>query len=133
MSVQEVTRAFRQAAVTQRQYTRWRAECACTRAMHRQYEQRHARLDRIVVIDGSSFRWEGLGNSATRWMGLLRWGYATERAVFLRITRECRRAAGRPNDRTCHLDFGDYFVGWGGVDWHWQGEQETRQNVFFRK
>eukprot|EP00966_Prymnesium_polylepis_P239902 5547489-Prymnesium_polylepis.1 len=113
-----VVESFRKAAVTQRQQRVWREQCACTRALHRDYARRHELLERLVVIDGSSFRWEGLGNSGTRWMGLLRWGFATGRAVFLRLTRECSdKAAGRPSDRTCHLDFGDYFTGWGGVDW----------------
>ena len=110
-------------------------------------------------------------------MGLLRWGFPTGRAVFLRLSRECdvaaqlpsgsepsamrarsvgrdhdlfgrragrgrgwrvrpseaarqprggRGAASRVSDRTCHLDFGTYFVGWGGVDWQWSAQQEAR-------
>ena len=107
--------AFWSAAVTRRQYAAFDAECACTKAMHAEYAQRHSSLQRVLLIDGSGFRWEGLGNSGVRWMGLLRYGYATGRATFLKLARECNpRGEG-----ACRLDVGEYFTGWGGVDWHW--------------
>ena len=104
---------FHATAAVQRQQAVFSAECGCTRALHAEYRKRHESLEKIVVLDGSRFRWEGLGNSGTRWMGLLRWGYATGRAVFLRISRE----------ETPRLDLGEYFEGWGGVDWHWAAQK----------
>lgn len=79
--------AFWSSQVVARQYAQFTAQCQCTRELHKQYAQRHASLEKIVVLDGTQFRWEGLGNSGTRWMGLLRWGYATGRAVFLHMSR----------------------------------------------
>lgn len=108
------TAAFWSSSVIRRQYAVWERECACTRAMHREYKQRHASLDRLIVLDGSTFRWEGLGNSGTRWMGLLRWGYATGRAVFLQIS---------PLSHPVRLDPGEYFIGWNQVDWHWGAQR----------
>ena len=68
-------------------------------------------------------------------MGLMRWGLSTGRATFLRLTQDCSHAnhreahhpsSGRPSDATCHLDPGDYFTGWGGVDWRWSVATERR-------
>lgn len=87
---------------------------------------RHRRLHRALVLDGSAFRWEGLGNSGTRWMGLLRWGHATGRAAFLRTAAACEGPG-----HTCRLDIGDYFRGRAGVDWHWGGEAEARASATF--
>lgn len=111
-------RAFRSARATRRQNRAFREQCGCTRALHREYATRYETPSRVLVIDGSGFRWEGLGNSMTRWVGLLRWGFATGRAVFLHLTEECATDKP-PSDTTCHLDIGDYFSGWGGVQWHW--------------
>ena len=114
--------AFWSSAVMRRQQAMFASECGCTRALHAEYARRHATLDRIVVLDGTGFRWEGLGNSGTRWMGLLRWGYATGRATFLRIARDEQR-----------LDIGEYFVGWKGVDWFWAAQQAAvRQRLLAR-
>ena len=104
--------AFWSSAVIRRQHAVFSEECGCTPALHQEDKRRHSTLERMVVLDGSHFRWEGLGNSGTRWMGLLRWGYATGRATFLRIARDETR-----------LDIGDYFVGWGGVDWNWASQR----------
>ena len=79
---------FFAAPVIARQYAVWEREGGCTRALHKEYAQRHKSLERLIVLDGTTFRWEGLGNSGTRWMGLLRWGYATGRATFVQISRE---------------------------------------------
>ena len=111
----EVEAAFWKSRVVQRQINVYEKECGCTRAMMRLQGTEHARLRRVVVIDGSLFRWEGLGNSGVRWMGLLRWGYSTGRATFLRLNRDCSTAGhfeahhpsqGRPSDSKCHLDLG---------------------------
>lgn len=95
--------------VVRRQYAKFDAECACTKLVHKEYARRYKRLDRVIVLDGSRFRWEGLGNSGVRWMGLLRWGYATGRAPFLRIARD-----------ESTMELGDYFSGYGGADWNWR-------------
>ena len=103
--------AFRSTAVVRRQDAAFARECACTRALHADYAQR---TDRALILDGTGFRWEGLGNSGTRWMGLLRFGYATGRATYLRMSRE--------DDEQARLDIGEYFVGWGDVDWAWRSQ-----------
>ena len=116
------TAAFWSSSVIRRQYDIFQKECECTRALHAEYAQRHQSLDRLIVIDGSKFRWEGLGNSGTRWMGLLRWGYATGRAVFLKIAKDETR-----------MDIGDYFVGYGGVDWNWASQRAAiRRKLYAR-
>ena len=115
---------FARAAVTRRQLAAFETECDCTRKLHAKYARQHAELSAALVLDGSGFRWEGLGNSGTRWMGLLRFGHATGRATFLKVTNRCASAemhrGRRKGERKCHIDFGTYFVGWGGVDWQWR-------------
>lgn len=108
MSSSSTEAAFWSSAVIKRQYARFHEECKCTKLLHADYAQRLTNLERVVMIDGTGFRWEGLGNSGTRWMGLLRWGYATGRATFLRIARD---------ERT--MELGEFFTGWDGVDWNW--------------
>ena len=114
-----VETSFWSAAVTRRQYAKFDAECSCTKLMHREYARRHSSLARVVVIDGTTFRWEGLGNSGTRWMGLLRWGYATGRAPFLKIAHDART-----------MELGDYFTGWGKVDWNWASNAPAVRQAF---
>ncbi|EOD05398.1 hypothetical protein EMIHUDRAFT_433182 [Emiliania huxleyi CCMP1516] len=106
-----INRSFWNSAVVKRQVAAFDRECECTRALHADYAQR---LDRVLILDGTGFRWEGLGNSGTRWMGLLRFGFATGRATYLQLSRE--------DDATPRLDIGDYFVGHGGVDWSWRSQ-----------
>ena len=124
--------AFR---VVRRQMAVFDAECGCTKRIFQRQASLHRSLERVTVLDGSHFRWEGLGNSGVRWMGLMRWGLSTGRATFLRLTQDCAAASrreehaatsGRPSDRTCHLDPGDYVTGWGGVDWRWGTATERR-------
>ena len=112
--------AYARAKVTQRERARFHEECTCTKALHEEYAQRHKLNDRVLVIDGGNFRWEGLGNSGTRWMGLLRWGYSTGRAVYLKTSK---------NPET-HLDLGDYFTGYGSVDWHWRSRAAEVRRQF---
>ena len=126
--------AFWAAKATRRQMAAFAASCGCTRALFAEYAERYRTRARVLVIDGSGFRWEGLGNSGVRWMGLLRFGQATGRATYLRLTQGCEHAnkfeahapaSGRPSDATCHLDLGDYFEGLGGVAWQWAGKNEA--------
>ena len=121
--------------VVRRQMAVFDAECGCTKRIFQRQASLHRSLERVTVLDGSHFRWEGLGNSGVRWMGLMRWGLSTGRATFLRLTQDCSGAgrredhaptSGRPSDRTCHLDPGDYVTGWGGVDWRWGTATERR-------
>ena len=122
-----IHRTFSALKHVRRQEAAFERECSCTRRIMHRYAQRHRSMKRIVLLDGSRFRWEGLGNSATRWMGLLRWGHATGRAAFLKISGECahheRKAPARSSSPACHLDPGSYFTGWGGVDWQWRGRR----------
>jgi hypothetical protein len=117
--------SFRQTRVIVRQEAAYSAECGCTDELMRRIGARHRRLARVLLIDGSGFRWEGLGNSGTRWMGLLRWGHATGRATFLRTGAPCDRTTSR-EPGACRLDIGAYFRGRGGVNWHWSSEAEAR-------
>ena len=126
--------AFWAAKATRRQMAAFSSSCGCTRALFAEYAERYRTRARVLVIDGSGFRWEGLGNSGVRWMGLLRFGQATGRATYLRLTQGCEHAnkfeahapaSGRPSDATCHLDLGDYFEGFGGVAWQWAGKNEA--------
>ena len=126
---------FYAARVVQRQMAVFDHECGCTKLILKEQAERHRTLARVTVLDGSHFRWEGLGNSGVRWMGLMRWALSTGRATFLRLTQDCSRAnrreahspsSGRPSDATCHLDPGEYFTGWGGVDWRWGAATERR-------
>lgn len=130
-----LTAEFNAARVVQRQAAVFDRECGCTKLILQQQAQLHASLERVTVLDGSHFRWEGLGNSGVRWMGLMRWALSTGRATYLRLTQGCAGAerkqahspsSGRPIDATCHLDPGDYFTGWGGVDWGWRAATERR-------
>ena len=127
--------------VMRRQMAQFEAECGCTRALMQLQAAEHVRLGSVIVIDGSHFRWEGLGNSGVRWMGLLRWGYSTGRATFLRLSRDCSRAdrfeahapaSGRPSDATCHLDLGEFVTGEAGVDWRWGGQREQEVRAALR-
>jgi len=112
----ELNATFHSHALIRRQYLTFDAECGCTKAMHATYSARHSAPDsRTLVIDGTTFRWEGLGNSGTRWMGLLRWGYATGRTPYLQTGRDCAAHPSLP----CRLDLGTYFTGYGGAEWHW--------------
>lgn len=113
---------FNAASLTRRQNTVFDAECQCTKAMHAEYRGRYesaATRPRTLVIDGTTFRWEGLGNSGTRWMGLLRWGFATGRQVYLQIGRDCQSPKAKAAMVPCRMDIGAYFTGYNGVDWHW--------------
>ena len=130
-----LTAEFNAARVIQRQTAVFDRECGCTKLILQKQAQLHASLERVTVLDGSHFRWEGLGNSGVRWMGLMRWALSTGRATYLRLTQDCagadrkqahRPSSGRPSDATCHLDPGDYFTGWGGVDWGWRAATERR-------
>ena len=130
-----LTAEFNAARVVQRQTAVFDRECGCTKLILQRQAQLHASLERVTVLDGSHFRWEGLGNSGVRWMGLMRWALSTGRATYLRLTQDCagadrkqahRPSSGRPSDATCHLDPGDYFTGWGGVDWGWRAATERR-------
>ena len=130
-----LTAEFNAARVVQRQTAVFDRECGCTKLILQRQAQLHASLERVTVLDGSHFRWEGLGNSGVRWMGLMRWALSTGRATYLRLTQGCAGAerkqahdpsSGRPIDATCHLDPGDYFTGWGGVDWGWRAATERR-------
>ena len=89
---------FARAAVTRRQLAAFETECDCTRKLHAKYARQHAELSAALVLDGSGFRWEGLGNSGTRWMGLLRFGHATGRATFLKVTKT-KRVRNNTHDR----------------------------------
>ncbi len=131
--VDEVERQFWSARAVRRQYAAFDAECHCTRELFSEYARWQRELSRVLVLDGSVFRWEGLGNSGTRWIGLLRYGHATRRATYLRLSQAggCGtphgRRAGRPRawlSNRCHLDLGDYFTGLSAVDWQWAGETE---------
>jgi len=113
---------FNAASLTRRQNAVFDAECQCTKAMHAEYRGRYesaATRPRTLVIDGTTFRWEGLGNSGTRWMGLLRWGFATGRQVYLQIGRDCQSPKAKAAMVPCRMDIGAYFTGYDGVDWHW--------------
>ena len=114
-----MSRAFFSSRVVLRQEAAYASECSCIDELMRRIGARHRRLNKVVVIDGTGFRWEGLGNSGTRWMGLLRWGHATDRAAFL-STGSC--GASTP----FRLDIGAYFRGKQGVGWHWGGATEAR-------
>jgi len=113
----ETNETFFSAALIQRQYRAFDADCGCTKAMHAEYRGRYVpAAPKTLVIDGTTFRWEGLGNSGTRWMGCLRWGFATGRAAYLQTgARDCTANPSTP----CRLDLGAYFTGYGGADWHW--------------
>ncbi|KAL1508730.1 hypothetical protein AB1Y20_004825 [Prymnesium parvum] len=130
MTEEDLEAAFWSTKVMRRQMAAFEAECACTRGLMAAQAREHHSLQRVLVIDGSLFRWEGLGNSGVRWMGLLRWGYSTGRATFLKLNNDCSGAdqpeehapwSGRRSDRRCHLDLGEYVTGEGGVDWWWGG------------
>eukprot|EP00315_Gephyrocapsa_oceanica_P028421 CAMPEP_0185461828 /NCGR_PEP_ID=MMETSP1365-20130426/90927_1 /TAXON_ID=38817 /ORGANISM="Gephyrocapsa oceanica, Strain RCC1303" /LENGTH=206 /DNA_ID=CAMNT_0028068499 /DNA_START=1 /DNA_END=618 /DNA_ORIENTATION=+ len=126
----EIEQQFAASRTVQRQMAAFNAECQCTQRLMARQAALHASLERVLVLDGSAFRWEGLGNSGVRWLGLLRFGFALERATFLRISRDEDCKAGAPSDRTCHLDPGSYFTGYGGVDWHWgTQEADTRRRL----
>ena len=129
--------AFHSYSLIQRQYKAFETECQCTKAMHAEYRRRREQGGKTLVIDGTGFRWEGLGNSGTRWMGLLRYGQATGRNTYLHIARECnkappvRRALLRPLSTVgsqlpasapCRLDIGAYFTGYNNTDWYWSGQ-----------
>lgn len=122
--------SFREARVVVRQEAAYAAECRCTDELMKQIGARYRRLARVLVIDGSGFRWEGLGNSGTRWMGLLRWGHATGYATFLRTGAPCDGAISTERG-ACRLDIGAYFRGRKGVDWHWSGKAEERVRAAF--
>lgn len=95
-------------------------------------------------MDGSGFRWEGLGNSGTRWMGLLRYGLATDHAIFLQLQQDCGSTSSRAslsskgskgsnaadaeecNRFKAGIDPGIFVTGWGGFDWHW-GHSTSRR------
>ena len=132
VAADELERQFWSARAVRRQYAAFDAECRCTRQLFSEwYAPWHRDLGRVLVLDGSHFRWEGLGNSGTRWIGLLRYGHATRRATYLRLSRAdgCgtpRGGRGRPSEQTCHLDLGDYFTGLNSVDWQWAGENERK-------
>ena len=57
--------AFTNASIIRREHAKFSTECACTKALHAEYAHRHQSNERVVVIDGGNFRWEGLGNSGT--------------------------------------------------------------------
>ena len=60
------------------------SRCACVRRIEAGRAELHASLDRVLVVDMRMF-WNGIGNSLTRWLAVLRLGW----------TRTCLVPRGR--------------------------------------
>ena len=60
----------------------YEAQCVCTARVEAGRARLHASLDRVLIID-MRMMWNGVGNSLTRWLAVLRLGTASGRATFL--------------------------------------------------
>ena len=60
----------------QREARIYESDCTCTRKVEEGRAQLHASLDRVLVID-MRMMWNGIGNSLTRWLAVLRLGTAS--------------------------------------------------------
>ena len=128
---------FASLPVIARETQLFESKCACTKRIEAGRAALHASLDRVLVID-MRMMWNGIGNSLTRWLAVLRLGTAAGRATFLWMSdrdhpnpgshsrRRLRGLGARPtNWRKKHtvarprgFDLGDYFVAVGG-DYRW--------------
>ena len=101
--------------LVRRETSTFEAQCACTQRIEAGRAQLHASLDRVLVID-MRMMWNGVGNSLTRWLAVLRLGTASGRATFLWMSdRELHRAKGMGNAAA------------GGMSW--KGGPESRKQT----
>lgn len=109
----------------------FRSMCACTR---REWEALAASpalsaAASVLVIDVTKPAWNGLGNSADRWLNLLRLGHTLGRLTFLRMdpctppfpTPAPRHGSLPPlrDPKECRFDLGSHFEALGGHSWRW--------------
>ena len=66
----------------QREASRYAKDCACTHRIEAGRAALHRSLEKVLVID-MRMPWNGIGNSLTRWLAVLRVGTASGRATFL--------------------------------------------------
>lgn len=98
--------------------------------------QTFTRLDRVLVIDVSRPKWNGLGNSMDRWLNLLRLGHAHGRATFLRMdpcSPPLPPHSGETDPRppparapACKFDLGAHFEAEAGWSWRWDVSAAAR-------
>ena len=72
--------------------------CACAARIEAGRAELHRTLDRVLVVD-MRFNWNGVGNSLTRWLAVLRLGTAAGRATFLWFSDRELRDRSRSGQR----------------------------------
>ena len=105
-------------------------QCRCAARVDAQRAALHTALARVVVFD-CRLSWNGLGNSMSRWLNLLRVGLASRRAVFLWLADSDpphdawgETMRGRGFSETA--DLGEFFLSAAGVDWRWSRRTARR-------
>ena len=109
-------------SLVQKELAAYSDQCPCAQSLEAERARAHASLERVLVLDARG-AWNGLGNSLSRWVGLLRVGHSLGYATFLWLNGAGSDAPSRGDAR---FDIGDYFVSV-GVDWQWN--RRTRRRV----
>lgn len=150
--------AFASHPLVARETASYDAKCLCTQRIEAGREVLHRSLERVLIVD-MRFTWNGIGNSLTRWLAVLRFGTAAGYATFLWMSDRDhvrppsardggKRAGGRRLSaalpraskkwRRAHLatrpsgfDLGDYFVAV-GADWRWSHAAHRRVSAAMR-
>ena len=92
--------AFSSHPLIAREASLYAQQCQCTKRIEAGRTELHRSLDSVLVID-MRMAWNGIGNSLTRWLAVLRLGTASGRATFLWFSdREPPRAAATVASRT---------------------------------
>ncbi|KAL3902878.1 MAG: hypothetical protein SGPRY_011890, partial [Prymnesium sp.] len=87
--------AFNASPTIQREAQSYASHCACSRAVEQARAELHSSLHNVLVIDARLF-YNGVGNSLSRWLALLRFGTAAGRATFLWMSDRESHRLGHP-------------------------------------
>ena len=136
----------------QREAAAYTKLCPCQQRIEAGRAELHRTLESVLVID-MRMNWNGIGNSLTRWLAVLRLGTATGRATFLWLSDRPLQAGAKPGGKPLNripvpgrrlkqfrldpwkrphsvqrpqgFDLGDYFVAV-DADYRWSRAQYRR-------
>lgn len=140
---------FTQHPLILREAAEYQSKCQCTQKIEAGRAELHRTLESVLVFD-MRMSWNGIGNSLTRWLAVLRLGTAAGRATFLwfsdrglrthleqPLVQQPGRRLGRAPPRfdkwrmphrvtrTTGFDLGDYFMAM-DADYRWSRVQYRR-------
>ena len=105
------------------------------------------KTNRIVIIDWSENYQNGIGDEMQHYQELFIIGVSTGRAAYVKTQKaECDGLGVSEGDeiensktyedlaRKCQFDLGDYFIGYGDVDWKWdKGKRRRAKKELFEE